>query len=219
MSRTWWVGVASGILAIALVAVTTPSAKSLFQSRFGRLPDKSGIESTESRNTPQIQNPDTEVVPANLPITTPKSTAKPVYVTPKPTTTTSSSTAPKPVNSPAFTTMPVATSTPTPKPTPTPTPIPDTQPPVFEYMTGPEDGSTVTFNGFCFPMRLTDNFPGTISVRYSFDASGPSEWGQNYAPCYQNVANGFHVFVVQGRDSAGNETGHITRNFTVQVAN
>lgn len=217
MNRTWWAGIASGILAIALVAVTTPSGKSLFQSRFGRLPVKSGIESTESRNTPQIQNPDTEVVPANLPTATPKPSIK-ATVTPKPSTATSSSIS-KPVNSPVSTNMPIATPTPKPTPTPTPTPIPDTQPPVFEYMTGPEDGSTVTFNGFCFPMRLTDNFPGTISVRYSFDTSGPSEWGQNYAPCYQNVANGFHVFVVQGRDSAGNETGHITRNFTVQVAN
>ena len=218
MTRNWWVGIASGILAIALVAVTTPSAKSLFQSRFGQLPVKSSIESAESRNTPQIQTPDTEVVPANLPTATPKTSVKPVSVTPKPSTPSISAT-PKPINSPNITVAPTATPTPKPTPIPTPTPIPDTQPPVFQSMTGPEDGSTVTFNSFCFPMYLTDNFPGTISVRYSFDNSGPSEWGQNYAPCYQNVSNGFHVFVVQGKDSAGNETGHISRNFTVSVAN
>ncbi len=220
MKKSWWIGVGFGITAIAVIVMINPSTKTLFQSRFSKAPKNPPAESSESRNIPSLDKADTGVIPANLPSATPKSSVKPTSTaSSKPTATPVVTSVPK--ASASSTQAPTATPTPTPKPTPTPTPtpVPDTQPPVFEYMTGPADGSTVTFNSFCFPMRLTDNFPGTISVRYSFDNSGPSEWGQNYAPCYQGVGNGFHVFVVQGRDAAGNETGHVSRNFNVSVSN
>lgn len=98
-----------------------------------------------------------------------------------------------------------------------PTPQGDTQPPVFENITGPADGSTIDFNSFCFLLTVKDNVSTGITVRYSFDNSGVSEWNQNYSPCYSNVSNGFHFFVVQARDAAGNTSGFVSRNFTVQV--
>lgn len=103
------------------------------------------------------------------------------------------------------------------KHTPNPTPLTtsDTQPPVFEFIGGPQDGSTINFNSFCFPMKLVDNSGGQIWVRYSFDNSGPSEWTQNYAPCYNSIEDGFHFFIVQGKDESNNITNFVSRNFTV----
>lgn len=97
----------------------------------------------------------------------------------------------------------------------TPLTINDTQPPAFEFIGGPQEGSTIDFNSFCFPMKLVDNSGGQIWVRYSFDNSGPSDWTQNYAPCYNSVGNGFHFFIVQGKDESNNVTNFVSRNFTV----
>ena len=142
-----------------------------------------------------------------------------VTTTPRPTVT------PKPVSSSTptatatYVTMPVGTPMST-TPTPTPTPAPDTQTPVFQYLNGPGEGNTVTFNGFCFPMYITDNvsvIATGLMVRYSFDNSGFSDWKQDFAPCYQNVSDGAHTFVVQARDGAGNMTGNMTKSFTVQT--
>jgi len=144
----------------------------------------------------------TETEPS--PSTTPKKSTKPVKVesTPAPESTT-------PINTP--------NPSPQLRPLTTPTPQGDTQPPVFENITGPEDGSTIDFNSFCFPLKIKDNISTGITVRYSFDNSGVSDWNQNYAPCYFNVSNGFHFFVVQAKDAAGNTSDTISRNFTVQV--
>jgi hypothetical protein len=83
-------------------------------------------------------------------------------------------------------------------------------------MTGPADGSSVTFNSFCFPMKYSDA-TSPISVRYAFDSDSLGDWSQNYAPCYQNVSNGSHSFSVQAKDGLGNMTGTTKRTFTVQV--
>lgn len=114
-------------------------------------------------------------------------------------------------------TKPAATPQNYPLVTPTKVIQTDTQAPVFEWMTGPGDGSTVAFKNFCFPMKINDNSGGAVWVRYSFDNSGPSDWNQNFAPCYNNVPNGFHFFVVQAKDAAGNLSGTLSRNFTVNV--
>ncbi len=114
----------------------------------------------------------------------------------------------------------VATLTPTAIPfnTVTPTPNPDTQAPTFDYMTGPGEGTTVDFNSFCFPMKFSDAST-PIMVRYGMDAQAPSDWSQNYAPCYTSVSNGAHMFMVQAKDAAGNATEYIKRSFIVQIAN
>ncbi len=103
--------------------------------------------------------------------------------------------------------------------TPTATPIlnvqDDKEAPVFEWMTGPEDGSTVAFKNFCFPMKINDN-SGQVWVRYSFD-SGPGDWGKDFAPCFQNVSNGWHTFVAQAKDAAGNVATAHSRYFNVNI--
>ncbi len=112
------------------------------------------------------------------------------------------------------------TQTPTPSPTLTPTPLPpDTTPPSFMEITGPGDGTTVAFNGFCFPMRPVDNrstYP-QIKVRHNFDNAGWTDWNIDVAPCFTNVENGGHTFSAQAQDEAGNLSEVITRTFTVSV--
>lgn len=112
--------------------------------------------------------------------------------------------------------VPTATPRVIQQPTATPTPV-DTHPPVIDQVTGPADGSTINFNSFCFPVHVTDNAPGTLMVRYSFN-SGPGEWNTNYAPCYQDVREGWHTFVVQAKDAAGNLSGHVSRYFQVVLS-
>jgi hypothetical protein len=118
--------------------------------------------------------------------------------------------------------MPTATYAPTTTPrivplvTNTPQPKSDTQAPVIDSMTGPADGSTVSFNSFCFPVHITDNVMTGLQVRYSFN-SGPNDWNSNYAPCYQNLPNGYYVFVIQARDAAGNVSATVSRSFHVAV--
>jgi|GEM_PF-2577956 len=113
--------------------------------------------------------------------------------------------------------VPTATPRVIPLVTATPVPQSDTQPPVIDQVTGPADGSTVNFNSFCFPVHVTDNVSSGITIRYSFN-SGPGEWGTNYPPCFQNVREGWHTFVVQAKDAAGNVSGYVSRYFQVVLA-
>jgi len=121
--------------------------------------------------------------------------------------------------------LPTATTTSTKLPmdtntsTPAPSNVSDAIPPVFEWMTGPADGSTVDFASFCFPMKVVDNVSKLpeLQVRYSFDTPSWGKWTTNVAPCYQNVSNDTHVFRVQARDGAGNTSSPISRTFTVNT--
>lgn len=92
----------------------------------------------------------------------------------------------------------------------------DTTPPSIS-MTGPENGSTVDFKNFCFPMYPTDNQTSSseIQIRVKFDQESWSDWGNNVAPCYYDIPNGQHTFSVEVKDTAGN-TASETRTFTVQ---
>lgn len=99
----------------------------------------------------------------------------------------------------------------------TPMPSLDTAAPTFDFMTGPGEGTTVDFNQFCFPMKFSD-VTAPIQVRYGLDAQAPSDWNQNYAPCYSSVSNGAHTFRVSAKDGAGNISELVKRNFIVQVA-
>lgn len=58
-----------------------------------------------------------------------------------------------------------------------------------------------------------------ITVRYGMDAGSPSDWNQNYAPCFSSVSNGSHTFMVQAKDGVGNISELVKRNFIVDVAN
>jgi len=121
---------------------------------------------------------------------------------------------------PSITAKNTPTIIPTPLPTFTPTPTlsSDTQAPVFDYINGPENGSTVTYNSFCFPMKLVDNVsPNTLYVRYGLDTDDLGEWKTDFAPCYSSISNGSHIFKVQGKDSAGNETAVTSRSFTINA--
>lgn len=104
-------------------------------------------------------------------------------------------------------------------PTPSALASQDTVPPTIDTMTGPEDGSTVEFANFCFPMHVSDNVSQWphIWVRYSFDSPDYSGWTTEVAPCYQNISNGSHVFSVQAKDEAGNVSSVMTRRFTVNA--
>lgn len=150
--------------------------------------------------TPTIPSP---LITPSETFSSPSPTGK-LYITP--------TLAPKPIATPT----PLPTNTPTPTPTPIPAP-PDTTPPTFSQFTGPADGGVYDYKNFCFPMHLTDNAPGEIQVRHKFDNEGWSTWGTNYNPCYSNVEDGVHSFSAQGKDAAGNETGVITRTFTIQA--
>lgn len=158
---------------------------------------------------------------------TPTPTAKPKpSKTPTPTkkvslTPTITPKTPSPTITPTITptNTPQPTNTPIPLNTPTPTPLPpDTTPPVITSMTGPADGSTVDFNGFCFPMTISDNKPGNQNflTQHTFDSATWTDWEANYAPCFNNVSNGSHTFTVHAKDEAGNISATITRTFTVQ---
>lgn len=126
--------------------------------------------------------------------------------------------------SPTITKAVTSIKTPTPttgssNPTSVPTQTSDTTPPTLDYMTGPTDGSTIDFNNFCFPMKASDNVSSSndIQTRYRFDGASFGDWGSNFAPCYSNVSNGSHNFVLEFRDKAGNVGSAVNRTFTVQV--
>lgn len=148
-----------------------------------------------------------------LPSSTEKNNPTPTIVT-KPKIQPTSALVPSPTKKP--TSVPTAIPTNTPMPTAVPTP-PDTTPPVIDQMTGPENGGVYSYKNFCFPMHATDNAPGTPQVRYKFDSESWSGWGNEYSPCYSNVANGSHTFSAQAKDAAGNESGITTRTFTIQA--
>lgn len=204
MRNAIWIGIVTLIIIVSAVLGTRNVAKDNFETNQLKQAQEQ-LDSSSSDDMDNVQQ--SRSVDGDVPDPVAK-TSKPTIVrsSPIPTTTVS------PVNQTI-----VPSPTPRPTSTPTPTPTPDTQAPTFEYVTGPADGSTVEFNSFCFPLKIVDNKPGTLTVRYSFDNSGPGEWGQNYAPCYQNVSNGFHFFVVQARDAAGNTSEFVSRNFTVNV--
>lgn len=101
------------------------------------------------------------------------------------------------------------------QPTATPISVKDTTAPTITSMTGPENGSTVSFNNFCFPMYITDNVSKNFTVRFMFDSTTWNDWSTNLAPCFNNVSNGSHTFSVQVRDEAGNVSSTITRTFTI----
>ncbi|NIO20922.1 MAG: hypothetical protein GTN76_09330, partial [Candidatus Aenigmarchaeota archaeon] len=57
----------------------------------------------------------------------------------------------------------------------------DTTPPTITQMTGPADGSTISFNSFGFPIKASDNvskYPN-IWVRVKFDSDSWSGWSTN----------------------------------------
>lgn len=151
---------------------------------------------------------------------TPSPTKKPTNgPTIKPTNTPTPKATSAPTSQPA-TSTPVPTSTHTPTPTNTPTPLPpDTTPPSMMEMTGPADGSTIAFRGFCFPMKPVDDrstYP-QIKTQYKFDSSEWSSWGTEVSPCYSDVPDGQHTFSVQLKDEAGNVSSPISRTFTVDA--
>ncbi len=130
---------------------------------------------------------------------------------------------------------PIKSASPTisPKPISSPTPIPtqqaanptpnldayaDKDGPVLTQMTGPENGTTIDVNNFCFPVHYSDNQSSVIYVRYQFDGSDWSPWGTDYAPCFYGVSNGGHIFSIYAKDESGNASLQTTTvKFTVQV--
>ncbi len=153
---------------------------------------------------------------------TPNVTPKPSK-TPTPTKRVSSTPIPtlKPSLSPTATPSLTPTSTPQPTSTPVPptaTPVPDTSPPTITSMTGPEDGTTISSNSFCFPMSISDNKSTNpdILTQHTFDGTPWTNWEANYSPCFSNVSDGSHTFSVRAKDEAGNTSATITRTFTVQ---
>lgn len=113
------------------------------------------------------------------------------------------------------------TPTPSQKLTATPTSAStlDKTPPVITSITGPDNGSTVDFNSFCFPIVITDNVSNSsnLTVRVGFDSSLGS-YSNNFSPCYSNIGNGSHTFTAQAKDAAGNESTVVTRTFSVNQA-
>lgn len=102
--------------------------------------------------------------------------------------------------------------------TPVSTRTKDITAPVITQITGPENGQTITSNNFCFPMVISDNsskYPN-IFVHIKFDSDSWGNWSTNVAPCFNNVSNGSHSFSAQAKDESGNESGIITKIFTVQ---
>ncbi len=155
---------------------------------------------------------------SSIPSAAPTDSAQPKTVTLSPTITVKSVIITTPT--PTIKSAVYSTVTPTPTTriiTATPTPAGDTAAPTLDWMTGPTDGLTVSFNSFCFPMKYSDA-SSPIMVRYAFDSDTLGDWNQNYAPCYQNVANGSHSFSVQAKDAKGNQSSTIKRTFTVQVS-
>lgn len=129
---------------------------------------------------------------------------------------------PGPTNTPTPgpTNTPTPTLTPTATPSPTPTPS-DTVPPVITSMGGPENGSTITTDNFCFPMTIEDNvshYPN-IWTQYQFDSNTWTDWSNDqntaYNPCFQNVHGGEHIFRVHAKDEAGNSGDTLSRDFKV----
>lgn len=199
--RWLWLGL-SVILVICVIA-------------FAMYQPASSQTQTNSQLTPTITS---QPSPTELPMPTdiaesqtPQPTSKPrptvvrLTLTPTPKPTVAVTSAPAPSTTPA--------------PTVTPTPTPDTIPPVISWLHGPEDGGTYTFEGYCFPMYITDNvdkIPGQVKTRHKQDSADWSVWSAEYAPCYTNVPKGVHQFSLQIRDSSGNETAIMTRTFTLE---
>lgn len=111
---------------------------------------------------------------------------------------------------------PTATPIPTSRPTDTAAPAKDTSAPVIDEFGGPEDGSTVSFTNFCFPIHAIDASQ-PIFIKAKFDSGSWSDWGTDFANCYNNVGTDSHSFSVQLKDNVGNETSVITRNFKVET--
>lgn len=151
------------------------------------------------------------------------SIAKTIIPTEKPLPTVTSFPTNFPTSVPTATNVPVPTNTPIPLYTPTPTPLPpDTSPPIITDMGGPGNNTTVNFNGFCFPFRVSDNQSQIphFWTQYQFDSSTWTEWNNTndvFSPCFQNIQNGQHSFSVHVKDGAGNVSETITRMFTVQI--
>ena len=170
---------------------------------------------------PKKRPPDEVATPTEIPTLTPKTTNQneedetvQLIITTLPTTK------PTATSTPTNTPVPQsATNTPTPTSTPIPTTTPDTTAPTMSEMTGPADGSTVNFKNFCFPMKPSDDrsTSSQIQTNYKFDSSDWSGWGNQYSPCYNDIANGSHTFSVQLKDEAGNVSSSINRTFTVNV--
>lgn len=115
---------------------------------------------------------------------------------------------------------PVVTNTPEPTTIPTVTSAPnDTNPPTIHSMTGPENGSTVDFNSFCFPIHVSDDRSSgsQLSSQYRFDSDSWTDWGSNMSPCFSNVSNGEHTFIIHVKDSAGNVSAERSSTFKVEV--
>lgn len=138
-----------------------------------------------------------------------------------PTSFTVSTTRPPNPTNPPNTPIP-PTSTPNPTATPTPLP-PDNTPPVITSMGGPENGSTVNSTSFCFPMTITDDRSHTPNIwtQYQFDNASWTDWSNDqstaYSPCFSNVKEGEHIFVVHAKDEAGNVSDSLSRDFKVAI--
>lgn len=117
---------------------------------------------------------------------------------------------------------PTLTSTPT--ETPTPTPSSDTTSPYLASISGPEDGSTITYNDFCFVVSFNDNVTSSsdmyVQYRFPSDTSDWSSWSNDSSSkniCYSDIANGSYSFSVRGKDAAGNYSLIYKTSFTVAV--
>lgn len=183
-------------IAVIIAAILTLAV--VFQAKNALVPSNTPVPSPTITSTP----PSSTIAPSRTVIPTATSKPKLVNQTPSPTPTKKPSAAQY---------VPLGTPTPTVKVVQN-----DTEPPVFEWMTGPGDGMTIPWKNFCFPMKINDNSGKLVWIRYSFD-SGPGEWNQNFAPCYYNVSNGWHTFVVQAKDDAGNTVTAHSRYFKVDV--
>jgi hypothetical protein len=90
-------------------------------------------------------------------------------------------------------------------------------------MGGPENGSTINTNSFCFPMTITDNqsHAPNIWTQYQFDTDVWTDWSNDkstaYSPCFSNVKEGGHIFVVHAKDEAGNVSDSLSRDFKVAI--
>jgi hypothetical protein len=95
----------------------------------------------------------------------------------------------------------------------------DITPPVITSMAGPENGSQVDFDSFCFPLVITDNYSKLpeLYARSNFDNQGWTDWSNNMAPCFDGVSDGVHIFAAQAKDQAGNLSPMEVRQFLVKT--
>jgi hypothetical protein len=120
--------------------------------------------------------------------------------------------------------IPNLTGIPTLTITPTPTPTSDTSKPYLVSISGPEDGSTITYNDFCFAVSFGDNVTSSSDIythyKLTTDTDSWSSWDSGSSTrniCYNDIENGSYVFSIQGKDASGNQSIVYKISFTVAV--